>query len=72
MKSDEEIRKIAEELIPYNPYNETFFTGHRAAEIAGFVKGYKKALKDLEEKDKKNQLVFYRSWKSTTKKLVKS
>jgi len=53
MKSDEEIRKIAEELIPYNPYNETFFTGHRAAEIAGFVKGYKKALKDLEEKDKK-------------------
>jgi len=53
MKSDQEIRELAEKLVPYNPFNETFFTGHRSAEINGFVKGYKQALKDLEEKDKK-------------------
>lgn len=53
MKTEQEIRKLAEELIPYNPFNETFFTGQRAAEVNGFVKGYMKAQKDLEEKDKK-------------------
>jgi hypothetical protein len=40
MKTLEEIRKLAEELIPYNPYNNTFFPGQREAEIRGFIKGY--------------------------------
>ena len=53
MKSEQEIRKLAEELIPYNPFNETLFVGQRAAEVNGFIKGYLKAQKDFEEKDKK-------------------
>ena len=58
MKSEQEIRKLAEELIPYNPFNETFFAGQRAAEINGFVKGYKQALKDLDKKNEKSKQFF--------------
>jgi hypothetical protein len=53
MKTEQEIRKLAEELIPYNPFNETLFAGQRSAEVNGFVKGYLQALKDLQDKDKK-------------------
>jgi hypothetical protein len=53
MKTTEEIRKIAEELIPYNPYNNTLFPGQRESEINGFIKGYTQALKDLDPKKEK-------------------
>ena len=49
MKTLEEISKLAEELIPYNPYNNTLFPGQREKEISGFIKGYLRAVKDLEE-----------------------
>jgi hypothetical protein len=55
MKTTEEIRKIAEQSIPYNPYNNTLFPGTRQSEINGFIKGYLKALEDLRsEKEKKD------------------
>lgn len=53
MKTTEEIRKIAEELIPYNPYNNTLFPGQRESEINGFIKGYLQALEDIENQEKK-------------------
>lgn len=40
MKSKDEIRKLAEKEIPYNPYDETLFPGFRTAKIEGFIKGY--------------------------------
>ena len=46
MKSIEEIRKLAEETFPYNPYRETLFPGQRSSLIEGFIKGYFKALDD--------------------------
>ena len=49
MKTTEEIRKIAEELIPYNPYNNALFPGTREAEINGFIKGYLQAIKDIDD-----------------------
>ena len=45
MKKSEEIRKIAETIIPYNPYNNTFFPGQRESELSGFVRGYKESEK---------------------------
>jgi hypothetical protein len=47
MKTPEDIRKIAEELIPYNPYNNTLFPGIRESEISGFIKGYMEAQKNF-------------------------
>ena len=52
MKTLEEIRKLAEELIPYNPYNNTFFPGQRESEIRGFIKGYQEAQKNIENSKK--------------------
>ena len=40
MKSKDEIRSLAEKEFPYNPYDETLFSGFRTAKIEGFVKGY--------------------------------
>jgi len=48
MKTLEEIRKLAESLIPYNPYNNTLFPGQREIEISGFIKGYLEAQKNFE------------------------
>lgn len=47
MKTKDEIRKLAENLIPYNPYNNALFPGQRESEINGFVKGYQQAQKDM-------------------------
>jgi hypothetical protein len=54
MKKIDEIRKLAELLIPYNPYNNTLFPGQRESEISGFIKGYIQAQKDFEEKTSEN------------------
>lgn len=51
IKTEQEIRKLAEELIPYNPYNNALFPGQRESEISGFVKGYLKAIEDLSNKN---------------------
>jgi len=40
MKSKDEIRLLAEKEFPYNPYDETLFSGFRTAKIEGFIKGY--------------------------------
>jgi len=53
MKTSEEIRKIAETIIPYNPYNNTFFPGQRESELSGFVRGYKESEKKSLETLKK-------------------
>jgi hypothetical protein len=50
MKSVEEIRKLAEQIFPYDPYRETLFPGQRSSLIDGFIKGYLKALDDSEKK----------------------
>lgn len=49
MKNLEEIQKLAENLIPYNPYNNTLFPGQRESEIRGFIKGYQESQKDILE-----------------------
>lgn len=49
MKSESEIRKLAEEIIPYNPYNNALFPGQRESEISGFVKGYMMAQKIFQD-----------------------
>lgn len=46
MKTKEEIRKVAELAIPYDPYRETLFPGQRSSLIEGFIKGYLKAIED--------------------------
>lgn len=43
MKSKDEIRSLAEKEFPYNPYDETLFSGFRTAKIEGFIKGYEKS-----------------------------
>lgn len=56
MKSESEIRKLAEEIIPYNPYNNALFPGQRESEISGFIKGFMMAQKIiLDEKQDKDK-----------------
>lgn len=50
--SIEEIRKLAEQVFPYDPYRETLFPGQRSSFIEGFIKGYIRAQKDLENSKK--------------------
>jgi hypothetical protein len=52
MRTIEEIKKLAEELIPYEPYRDTLFPGQRSARIEGFIQGYLKSIEDFESKIK--------------------
>lgn len=49
MKSKDEIRSLAEKEFPYNPYDETLFSGFRTAKIEGFIKGYQVSKYSLED-----------------------
>jgi hypothetical protein len=49
MKTKEEIKQIAEQKYPYNPYDNQFFPEKRTSLINGFIDGFLEAQKQIEE-----------------------